>query len=125
MAAASQTRSFLLPRPVPAIKCAFARETARMYKMPQGSSGGASHRSGRTMLLTFLAGFPTYFMMSIGTGADPLSAVFCAWLGISVAQGVVRGAPTGMEPAAPPPLPVNKCAHTVPQRFRLTQQQTA
>ncbi len=70
------------------------------------------------MLLTLMAAFPTYFIMSIGTGADPVSAGFCAWLGICVAQGVVRGVPAGVENASAPPPVVNKCAATVPQRFR-------
>lgn len=69
------------------------------------------------MLLALLTAFPTYFMMSMGTGADPISAGFCAWLGICVAQGVVRGVPAGADDARPPPI-VNKCASSVPQRFR-------
>jgi hypothetical protein len=79
------------------------------------------------MLLTFIAAFPTYFMMSIGTGADPVSAGFCAWLGICVAQGVVRGVPVGPGTnEAPPPAPlVNKCVQTVPQRFRPINQTAA
>jgi hypothetical protein len=91
-----------------------------MYKMTQIPQRDF-RRSGWTMLLALLAAFPTYFMMSMGTGADPFSAGFCAWLGICVAQGVVRGVPIpeiGADDRSPPAAFVNKCASTVPQRFR-------
>jgi len=95
----------------------FAARGGVMYKMDEPPQRDF-RRSGWTMLLTVMAAFPTYFMMSIGTGADPVSASFCAWLGICVVQGVVRGVPAGTEDAPPPAPFVNKCAQSVPQRFR-------
>jgi hypothetical protein len=67
------------------------------------------------MLLT-MGAFPTYFMMSMGVGTDPLSAGLCAWIGICVMQGVARGTPLPARRAEKPPTQ-NRTAACVPRRF--------